>query len=562
MKLSVRGGRLAFALLLLACSDGAPPTAPDPVATTLAANSAATLAGVAGAVVTPTPSVIVRDQNGAPMANVAVTFGVASGGGSVTGASASSNAEGIATVGSWTLGPVPGPNVLTATSGNLAAVSFTATSAVGAAASLAINGGNNQTATAGSSVAVPPSVLVKDANGNPKADVAVTFAVASGGGSVTGATATTNSAGIATVGSWTLGASGVNTLSASSPGLITVTFTATATVPPVGTIAKHAGDNQSGAAGAAVAVPPAVIVRDVQGNPRSGVVVVFAVVTGSGSITGANATTNAEGIATVGSWTLGTVGTNTLSATTAGLPSVTFTAQAVSSFCTNRAEHPFGTVTSGAFAAGDCQFSDGTFVDFYTTTVPQSGAYLFRQGAAFDTYLLIAMPDGTAIGENDDETPTVTNSAIKALLPAGNYLVAPGTFLPGITGSYDISSTAASEDVANCEVVFVVRNLTTNQNLTSTDCNLESGANPVYADGYFIFLTAGSSVTINMTSGSLDSFLQLRRLDGSVITQNDNVDGSTKNARITYTSTQSNYYAIFARSVPTTSTGSYTLSIQ
>lgn len=46
---------------------------------------------------------------------------------------------------------------------------------------------------------------------------AVTFAVASGGGSITGATASTGSDGIATVGSWTLGTpAGANTMTAST----------------------------------------------------------------------------------------------------------------------------------------------------------------------------------------------------------------------------------------------------------------------------------------------------------------------------------------------------------
>jgi Leishmanolysin len=40
---------------------------------------------------------------------------VTAGGGSITGATAVTNASGVATVGSWTLGPVAGPNTLTAT---------------------------------------------------------------------------------------------------------------------------------------------------------------------------------------------------------------------------------------------------------------------------------------------------------------------------------------------------------------------------------------------------------------------------------------------------------------
>ena len=274
--------------------------------------------------------------------------------------------------------------------------------------------------------------------------------------------------------------------------------------------------------------------------------------------------TNSAGVAAVGSWTLGnSVGVNSLSATAAGLPPVTFTASAISAVCAVRLTHTFGTSSNGTLSSDDCQLPDGSFVDFYTTSVPQAGAYFFRESAVFDTYLLLAMPDGTTIAENDDELDTGTNSGIKALLPAGNYLLGPGTFAPNITGDYTISSTTAPTDVTNCEHVFVVKNITTTQNIATTDCNLAgAGGTPIYADGYLIFLNAGTTVTITMSSSTLDSFLQLVRLDGVLVTQNDNIDSSTKDSRITFTATQSSYYAIFARSVPTTAVGSYTLTIQ
>src|SRR5207253_10940971 len=81
-----------------------------------------------------------------------------------------------------------------------------------------------------------PSVKVTDQYGNAVSGTGVTFALGSGGGSLTGGTATTNASGIATVSSWTLGtATGVNTLTASSGSLTgsPVTFTATGTAGTV-----------------------------------------------------------------------------------------------------------------------------------------------------------------------------------------------------------------------------------------------------------------------------------------------------------------------------------------
>src|SRR5436853_4325227 len=102
----------------------------------------------------------------------------------MTGASQTTNASGVATVGSWTLSATAGPNTLTATSTGLSGspVTFSATGTAGTAATVAANSATSQSATAGTAVGSPPSVIVKDANGNPVTGVAVTFAVAPGNG--------------------------------------------------------------------------------------------------------------------------------------------------------------------------------------------------------------------------------------------------------------------------------------------------------------------------------------------------------------------------------------------
>src|SRR5207253_7059009 len=64
-------------------------------------------------------------------------------------------------------------------------------------------------------------------------------------------------------------------------------------------------------------IAPAVVVRDAASLPVPNVAVTFAVASGGGSVTGANATTGADGVATVGSWTV-QLGTNTLTATASG----------------------------------------------------------------------------------------------------------------------------------------------------------------------------------------------------------------------------------------------------
>lgn len=272
-----RNASIAVAALVgFACGggggDGPTNPAPQPpaasVATSIVASSSVTLTGVVGQPVSERPEVIVRDQRGNVMSGAAVTFAVTAGGGSVSGAVVSTGSGGVATVGSWTLGTTAGSNTLSATAGSLTPVTFTATAAAGPAAVLTKVAGDNQTATVGAQLSVKPSVIIKDANGNAVSGVSVTFAVASGGGSITGGTQTTGTDGIATVGSWTLGTTaGTNTLSATSSGLggSPLTFTATGNAGLASQLVLIA--NAAGAAsGSAFTTQPAVAIRDDAGN--------------------------------------------------------------------------------------------------------------------------------------------------------------------------------------------------------------------------------------------------------------------------------------------------------
>ncbi|PMB04903.1 Ig domain-containing protein group 1 domain-containing protein [Fischerella thermalis CCMEE 5273] len=99
--------------------------------------------------------------------------------------------------------------------------------------------GDNQTGATGATLPNPLVVQVKDSAGNPQSGVTVNFAVTSGGGSVSPASAVTNASGQAST-TLTLGASPgaissvTNTVSATANGIGSVTFSATAN-PPGGT---------------------------------------------------------------------------------------------------------------------------------------------------------------------------------------------------------------------------------------------------------------------------------------------------------------------------------------
>ena len=267
------------------------------------------------------PAVIVKDAFGNLIPGVTVTFATAASNGTLTGAVATTNSAGLATLGSWTLDSVTKTDTLTATAGALPAVVFTATGKAGAASQIIKSSGDAQTAPAGTAVAAAPTVTVKDQYGNAVAGVTVTFAATASNGAVTGATPSTNAAGVAAVGSWTLGtAAKTDSLTATAAGVgAPALFTASATAGAATTIAKSAGGT-TGTVNTVVAPAPAVIVTDQFGNPVQGVAVAFAATASNGAVTGGAPTTNAAGVATIGSWTLATTArTDTLTATSGAL---------------------------------------------------------------------------------------------------------------------------------------------------------------------------------------------------------------------------------------------------
>lgn len=108
--------------------------------------------------------------------------------------------------------------------------------AAGPAAKMEAVDGNLQEATAGETVETAPSVRVTDRSGNPVSGIKVRFE-ASGNGQVTGGEPTTDSDGIARVGSWKLATTaGQNMLTASADGLDDVIFTAAGKVGPAAKI--------------------------------------------------------------------------------------------------------------------------------------------------------------------------------------------------------------------------------------------------------------------------------------------------------------------------------------
>lgn len=265
--------------------------------------------GQSATVATPVavaPSVLVRDQYNNPVPNVSVTFAVTAGGGSITGATPATNASGVATVGSWTLGTTAGPNALSATSGALSGspAGFTATGAPGPATTLAFTG---QPTTAQAGVPITPAVQVsaQDAYGNTvtsySANVAAAIGTNPGGSTLSGITTTAAASGVATFSTLSLDKTGSGyTLTATSRSLMGApsnVFAINPSTTPAGSKSSLTALVASiTASTGSTASPITVTVRDTFGNLIPGAAVALSATgTGNGFSPASSGTTNASG---------------------------------------------------------------------------------------------------------------------------------------------------------------------------------------------------------------------------------------------------------------------------
>jgi hypothetical protein len=281
----------------------------------------------------------------------------------------------------------------------------------GAASQLIVVAGSSQHAAVGTAVATAPSVRVQDESGVGIPGVTVRFVAVGGGGTVLGDSVLTGTSGLATVGEWIMGTTpGTNTLQAIVPNTsISVTIGAVA-VPGAAVAIRNSG--QAGflaLAGHAVSPLPTVLVIDSHSNPVPGATVTFTVTAGDGTLTGATAISDANGLAHVGSWTLGSsVGPNTIRAAIASGASLTLTAQGV---------------TTAPLLAAASPVTQSGYLQYPVTSIPR----VLVQDALGNP--LAGVPVMFAVASGD---ATITGALV---ISDDSGIAAPGDWRLGLTAS-------------------------------------------------------------------------------------------------------------------------------
>jgi len=286
----------------------------------------------------PEPLVVrLVDEAGNGIPGRAVSWVVATGGGSVTPTTTTDD-EGFASA-TWTLGPSPGSNTLNAVVSGVGVVRFVANGTGGGG-----GGGGSEPSGSRSTVSADPesiqagigtstiSVTVLNGSGAPVEGATVTLAASGSGNTLAQPGEPTGANGVAT-GTLRSTVPGTKVVRATVNGNVQINQTAEVTVLVAAAtqVELLEGDDQTAQVGEEVDVQPAVRVTNALGQPVPGFGVTFVVTEGNGDVSGATQSTNSDGVARVGGWTLGAEGTNTLEARAGSLQGspVVFTANGV-----------------------------------------------------------------------------------------------------------------------------------------------------------------------------------------------------------------------------------------
>ncbi len=259
---------------------------------------------------------VIDPYNAVGIAGVSVTFSDGGKGGSFNPPNQVSDSNGNVST-NYTFGKTAGIYTITASSTKAANLTFTETATAGPASRIIASKGNQQTGQAGSILPTQLRVTIQDAYNNGVPGVTATFVDQSGAGTLNPSAAVTNASGYAMVSYQLPNIAGKYKVVASALALKTTTFTEHATGDSPTTLAVLSGNNQSAVVNTALSQPLVVRVTDQGGTPVAGVSVTFSA--SSGTFTGAPATSDANGMATVNYTTGNSTGTVTITAAVNGV---------------------------------------------------------------------------------------------------------------------------------------------------------------------------------------------------------------------------------------------------
>lgn len=223
-----------------------------------------------------------------------------------------------------------------------------------------------------------------------------------------------------------------------------------------------------------------------------------------------------------------------------------------------------GRAVDGELTPNDSQRRSGKYEDVYEVQ-GRRGDRLDLQLASrdFDSYLVVTGPEGFSLSNDDGASGSLDSRLVIQLPVDGAYRVAVTTFRPGETGRYRLQAGVPAANVAVTRPE-AAQPITIGQRISGQlgegDGRLASGE---YSDRYRFSARRGQRIRAEVTAGKFDTYLILRRTDGS---QDDNddtiVDGETStDSRIDTVLAEDGEYVLIVTSYRPGESGDYQLAL-
>ena len=224
-----------------------------------------------------------------------------------------------------------------------------------------------------------------------------------------------------------------------------------------------------------------------------------------------------------------------------------------------------GQNVGGELTPNDIQRQSGKYEDVYTVQARRGERLDLRLSSEdFDPYLVVTGPQGFTLTNDDEAGGQSTNSRLVLEFPAdGAYRVSVTTFRPGETGAYRLLAATPAAGVAISTVERaepIALGATVRGSLGQGDAQLSSGE---YSDRYRFTARRGQRIRAEVNADKFDTYLILRRPDGSQDDNDDTVaDGRTStNSRIDTVLAEDGEYVLSVTSYRPGETGEYRLSL-
>jgi hypothetical protein len=383
----------------------------------------------------PTPLTVLATSGGVVVSGLSVTFRDNKAGGVFSPNPAITNSSGIAST-SYTLPSTPGTITINAGNVNYSTATFTETATNATSGKvITVTGGNNQTGAVGTTLPTPLSVSAAN-NGVPVVGLSVSF-IDGKKGTFSPNPAVTNSSGIASTNFTLPVTAGTITVTAGAIGYTSASLTETATAT-VKTLAVNGGNNQTGTV--STALPTALtVLATTNGTATSGVSVSFT--DGAGGTFSPNpAISNSSGIASTIYTLPATAGTYTVTGSSSGYTSTTFTETAQSAVSVTQLQLVSGGKQTGTVG----------------TALPLPIVIRAKNGSATVTGASISFTDGA--GGKFSPNPAITDSTGQASTTYTLPTVAESLVATASVGSVSVTASEKSVAAAASKIAIVSGN--------------------------------------------------------------------------------------------------------